>query len=557
MLVACLGLGVAGSAQAVPTSPSGGCPQPPNALIINEFSVGSGNAPRWVELYNPGKYALSLKGVLAVVQPIVGSKPSTKPEDIKQYDLGDLLAELPAGEAIAIGHVPPVTNSVNALLKTKVLDLGGTFALPCGAKLTVEGPNGLVDHVTWDLCGTKDYKGVWNLDPAQADICKNDDLKLWCQPPAELASLGTPGKANLTCDLDGDKYPSQAPAGAQADCDDLDKQIFPGAIEVCNGKDDDCNGQTDESLVAPAGTCLVKGVCGNPLPDGKPVAHCDGKGGFSCTYPYGYESVSETLCDGFDNDCDGLTDEGLTNACGGCGAVPVEACNALDDDCDGTTDDVGDLPQACTATGICAQAKTVCAAGKLGCEMPLGHEATETLCDGQDNDCDGQTDEELGKGLDCTKGTGICAAKGNLHCGTAGKVVCELFDPANVRKPETELCGDGKDNNCDGFTDEGYSVGDQCEAGTGACRVVGKKICSADKKKAICNVSPLPAGPFERCANQQDDDCDGATDETPCQTSDGGGGPCSATRAPVAAAGFGWLLALAAAALWVWRRRSA
>ena len=512
-------LATANSAVATPASPSGGCPQPPNSLLINEISVGSVLAPRWFELVNPGKYTLSLKNVFAVVTPIIGSKPSTNPDDVKIYDLGAILAELPAGEAVALGFVPPNVSTANALLKTKIVEIGPDFVLPCGAKLTIDGPNGMVDAVSWDLCGTKEYKGIWGLDPSQADICTNDDLKMWCQPKGDVVELGTPGKVNMACDLDADSYPSVAAAGAAADCDDLNKQVFPGAIEVCNGIDDDCNGQTDEGLAALPGTCLAKGVCINPLPDGKPVAHCDGVGGFSCTYPYGYESVNETLCDGFDNDCDGLTDEGLTNACSKCGSVPLETCNGADDDCDGQTDDVADLPQTCTSTGVCSAAKSVCLAGQISCVMPLNHQATETLCDGMDNDCDGDTDEELGKDTPCTKGTGVCTGAGIRKCSSSGKVVCEAEER---NTPVAELCGDGLDNNCDGQTDEGFAVGAQCEAGKGICRVVGKRVCGSDTKKAVCNVAPLVVAVEERCGNALDDDCDGQTDEPTCEKADDG-----------------------------------
>jgi len=44
------------------------------------------------------------------------------------------------------------------------------------------------------------------------------------------------------------------------------------------------------------------------------------------------------VCNGVDDDWDGTTDEGVTNACGGCGGLPADACNGVDDDCDGVTD---------------------------------------------------------------------------------------------------------------------------------------------------------------------------------------------------------------------------
>ncbi len=48
---------------------------------------------------------------------------------------------------------------------------------------------------------------------------------------------------------------------------------------------------------------------------------------------------AKEACNGKDDDCDGKTDEAVKNACGGCGAVPKEACNGKDDDCDGKTDE--------------------------------------------------------------------------------------------------------------------------------------------------------------------------------------------------------------------------
>lgn len=50
------------------------------------------------------------------------------------------------------------------------------------------------------------------------------------------------------------------------------------------------------------------------------------------------------MCNGADDDCDGDVDEGTLNACGACGAVPAEACNGADDDCDGDTDEGGLCP---------------------------------------------------------------------------------------------------------------------------------------------------------------------------------------------------------------------
>ncbi|MCC7540532.1 MAG: hypothetical protein IT379_30225, partial [Deltaproteobacteria bacterium] len=112
-------------------------------------------------------------------------------------------------------------------------------------------------------------------------------------------------------------------------------------IEVCNDRDDNCNGLIDEGFVKfcnrPAGV-TTQTLCADP---------------------------GETVCDGMDDNCNGRIDEGLLNACGGCGATPAEVCDGLDNDCDGLIDD-----------GVCG-----------GCVPEL------EVCDGLDNDCDGMTDE--------------------------------------------------------------------------------------------------------------------------------------------------------------------
>ncbi len=49
--------------------------------------------------------------------------------------------------------------------------------------------------------------------------------------------------------------------------------------------------------------------------------------------------IAVEVCDGKDNDCDGEVDEGVKNACGTCGDVPVEVCDGADNDCDGEVDE--------------------------------------------------------------------------------------------------------------------------------------------------------------------------------------------------------------------------
>lgn len=348
----------------------------------------------------------------------------------------------------------------------------------------------------------------------------------------------------LCVDADEDGYGEGCEAGP--DCDDTDAAIHPSALELCNNTDDDCDDVTDEEFertLCP----LAEGVCAGS------VASC-AVGLLTCgPAEYGAEfEMAETLCDGLDNDCDGDLDEDCTcadgevQACGleegacmpgtqtcvdggwgECADVvgPMgESCNGIDDDCDGLEDEASDLeaPNCPLSQGVCTGSKRRCGgvAGFIACRGVESYggdyEATETACDGLDNDCDGVEDE----GCSCIDGTiqscgsdvGVCAPGTQTCIGGA-------FGECSDTGPATETC-DGEDEDCDRRVDEDLSAS-LCPLTRGVC-LGATRTCDGASGFGAC--TPGSYGPnYEedetRC-DGRDNDCDGMTDED-CDCLDG------------------------------------
>jgi len=216
-------------------------------------------------------------------------------------------------------------------------------------------------------------------------------------------------------------------------------EIDPGqgsSPETCDGRDNDCSGLPDDSI--PSVTCYT----GPPGSEG--VGICAG-GDTSCvggTLSCGGEVLpGPETCDGFDNDCDGVVDDG-DSSCGGICPLADLATACDGPDADSCTDDL-----------------RVCD-GRNATACPTGEDDID-VCDGLDNDCNQGPDDPfeciLGAGRSCTTG-----------CGTTGSQTCGATCTWSTCVPPGEACGNGIDDNCDGVTDPPCASGTTCLAG--ACR---------------------------------------------------------------------------------------
>ncbi|MEE2789865.1 MAG: hypothetical protein VX589_21165 [Myxococcota bacterium] len=239
------------------------------------------------------------------------------------------------------------------------------------------------------------------------------------------------------------KGTSQCQDGAWMPCDGV-----LGSDETCNGLDDDCDGVPDEIYRAcgPASEIGNVGECrvGRQQCDFAKCMEedaCDDFGyliDIKCSGGRGPEPEDRLSCDGRDNDCDGQTDEGLTNACGTCGELPPEACNGEDDDCDGRADENAPCPEGskCVA-GACVQR---CRAN----ECPIGKVCVDGGTAGPVCHPDPCLVVRCERGLNCDDDTGRCTDQ------------C-----ADVACAATEACVAGRcaPRPCDGGCDEGQICG--------------------------------------------------------------------------------------------------
>ena len=354
--------------------------------------------------------------------------------------------------------------------------------------------------------------------------------------------------------------------------------------ETCNGVDDDCDGVTDDSPSDVGGTCGSSNVA--PCAYGRKV--CQG-GAIVCV---GALAPKTETCNGVDDDCDGAIDKAGSQApsdsVGSCGQTPgapagatspcragtkacvggvvtcqgsvgptgsVDGCG-VDANCDGAltnqpdkqTDprNCGSCGNDCAASAVHANFTCVAGActfqgcatgyydlnGDKRCEYPCVFVSAQELCNGNDDDCDGQTDEGVLApspaqvcGVSPTATRTECSAPAVTVACTGGQWRCTF--PAGVCSPTckdaAEVC-DGLDNNCNGVLNENVpNYGKPCasddahpSSGDGACRTTGTYVCNGgtalrcSATKADC--ASLPGGCEERC-DGIDNDCDGATDE--------------------------------------------
>ena len=397
--------------------------------------------------------------------------------------------------------------------------------------------------------------------------------------PLIFHAITTPAAAGSTWykDADGDGYSDgtttvavDRPAGyklaseltaTSGDCNDNNAAVHPGAVEVCNGTDDNCNGQTDEGVT----TTYYQDADGDGY--GNPAVSTQ-----ACSAPVGYVTNNTDcndadaaihpgaaeVCNGKDDNCNGQVDEGLTTtyyqdadgdgygnpavstqAC----SAPVgyvtnntdcndadaaihpgaaEVCNGKDDNCNGQTDEGAGTTYYQDSDGDGYGNPAV---STQACSQPAGYVANNTDCNDSDpKEHPGQTwyKDADGDGYSDGSTTTACARPAGYKVSselTATSGDCNDGDAA-IHPGAAEVCN-GKDDNCNGQVDEGLpknayymdldgdGYGDAKYTIQACSQPAGYVTNNTDCNDADAAVHP---GAAESC-NGKDDNCNGQVDE--------------------------------------------
>ena len=338
---------------------------------------------------------------------------------------------------------------------------GDGYGDASASMMSCDAPSGYVDNMT----DCDDSDGTVN--PAAAEYCNgiDDDCDTVIDPDSSVDATvwyedydgdgyGDPSLywSTAACDMP-DGYTSEADA---TDCNDMNPEISPAADEVCDGVDNDCDAVIDPDSSIDA-SVWYEDYDGDGYGDPSLFWSTE-----ACDMPDGYTSEADAtdcndtapsinpgaleVCDGLDNDCDGVAD-------------PSDSADALtwyaDVDGDGYGD-VGSSMDACDASDGWVSDSTDC-----DDVDPSINPAADEVCDGVDNDCDGEIDPD--DSVDAfasyadTDGDGYGDPMVMMvGCDSADGWVTDPSDcddtDREINPDGIEIC-DGVDNDCNGDAD--------------------------------------------------------------------------------------------------------
>ena len=365
--------------------------------------------------------------------------------------------------------------------------LAGILCTSCSIDQSALGPpDGAVDSGDPGACraGTVDADGDPSngceciLSDPPEEICNNADDD--CDGTVDEGLTRTCGATVGACT-----------AGVQRCREGIWNEECEGEVtpseEVCDGSvDESCDGSVDEGCACTAGDSRACGMTIGACAEGTQACGSDG----TWEECMGATIPTDETCNGADDDCDDNVDESLTRSCGtdvGACSTGIETCSSgawgscsggvmpgdevcegsVDEDCDGNVDNGCDCVDGTTRNcgtdmGECSFGTETCSGGSWG-SCSGGTDPGTEVCDAarNDEDCDGSSNE----GCACDEGETRSCSSGSC----TGTETCDLagsWGSCVVSGGTMETCN-GLDDDCDGTIDDDAG----CEADSG-CTLV-------------------------------------------------------------------------------------
>ena len=338
--------------------------------------------------------------------------------------------------------------------------LGSTDGIDSSGETKLTASDGASnDYFGWSVSGAGDVDGDGYDDLIVGAYGDDDDGYYSGSAYHFFGSCRTSWYADADADGYGDALDSvdacTQPTGYvtdSTDCDDADSAINPGATELCDSVDNDCDGAIDDA---------DSGVTGQS------TWYIDGDGdGYGSTFRTWVACVPPSGYVDNDDDCDDR-DAAMNPAI-------TEVCDGVDNDCDGTVDE-GDSADASTwYADDDGDSYGDATSATVACSIPSGHVADDTdcddsavlinpaateVCDGVDNDCDGTVDEDDSTDAsiwyaDADDDSYGDASVTDIACSAPTGYVADAADcdddDASIHPSASDACGDGVDSDCDG-----------------------------------------------------------------------------------------------------------